>query len=468
MASIMQQKNGGYQIQFVDPDRRRRSVRLGKIKARSAQLIKLRIEQLVVNRKTGVANDAELIQWLNGITDELHAKLARVDLVASRTKHQAIELKAFLDAFRDRRKDVKPATREVWKQPMRNLIEYFGADRDIKSVTVADAMDFRQHLIGTKLAPTTVAKRLQFVRMFFNDARKRKLIRENPFAEVSAKSVIRLSERRFVTRQETDKLLDACTNHDWRTIVALARYGGLRCPSEVLSLRWQDIDWDGKRIIVPSPKTAHHGKETRIIPLFPELKVALDDAWEMAPEGAVYVVDEKYRLSANSKTGWRNCNLRTTFKKIVERAGLKPWPKLFHALRSSCETELAREYPIHVVTAWLGNTPSIALKHYLITTDEDFERAARGEPADVEPEKPASENVPEVVVQKAVQYRAEKGRSARQAESANVRNTKGSGPLRELAIGQNGDEGIRTLDLRIANATLSQLSYVPVIIRLSW
>ena len=26
---------------------------------------------------------------------------------------------------------------------------------------------------------------------------------------------------------------------------------------------------------------------------------------------------------------------------------------------------------------------------------------------------------------------------------------------------RNGDEGIRTLDLRIANATLSQLSYVP-------
>ncbi len=25
-----------------------------------------------------------------------------------------------------------------------------------------------------------------------------------------------------------------------------------------------------------------------------------------------------------------------------------------------------------------------------------------------------------------------------------------------------GDEGIRTLDLRIANATLSQLSYVPI------
>ena len=51
-------------------------------------------------------------------------------------------------------------------------------------------------------------------------------------------------------------------------------------------------------------------------------------------------------------------------------------PKLFHALRSSRETELAGEFPIHVVTAWLGNTPTIALRHYLLTTDADFEKAA--------------------------------------------------------------------------------------------
>ena len=46
-------------------------------------------------------------------------------------------------------------------------------------------------------------------------------------------------------------------------------------------------------------------------------------------------------------------------------------------MRAAGETELAKEYPIHVVTSWLGNTPRIALKHYLQVTDADFERAAR-------------------------------------------------------------------------------------------
>ncbi len=36
---------------------------------------------------------------------------------------------------------------------------------------------------------------------------------------------------------------------------------------------------------------------------------------------------------------------------------------------------MAERFPIHVVTAWLGNTPEIARKHYLQTTDEHFQRA---------------------------------------------------------------------------------------------
>jgi hypothetical protein len=65
-----------------------------------------------------------------------------------------------------------------------------------------------------------------------------------------------------------------------------------------------------------------------------------------------------------------------TTRAAGQRAGLQPWPHLFHALRASRETELAREYPIHVVRAWLGNIPRIAVKHHLQVTDADFARAS--------------------------------------------------------------------------------------------
>ena len=37
---------------------------------------------------------------------------------------------------------------------------------------------------------------------------------------------------------------------------------------------------------------------------------------------------------------------------------------------------MCRRFPLHVVAAWLGNTPNVAEKHYLNTTEEDFMLAA--------------------------------------------------------------------------------------------
>src|SRR5207244_4889391 len=107
----------------------------------------------------------------------------------------------------------------------------------------------------------------------------------------------------------------------------------------------------------------------RWVPLFPELRTILAEAFELAPDGAVHVIT-RYRDT--------NANLRTQLMRIIRRAGLKPWPKLFHNLRATLETELAAQYPIHVVCAWIGHTQLIAAKHYLQVTDEDFQRATKG------------------------------------------------------------------------------------------
>ena len=121
---------------------------------------------------------------------------------------------------------------------------------------------------------------------------------------------------------------------------------------------------------VPSPKTAHlPGKAERFIPLFPELAPHLEAAFDAAREGAEYVVG-KYRGGAT--------NLRTQFEKIIRRAGLTPWPRLFHNLRSSRQTELTDRFPAHVVASWLGNSEEVARRHYLQTTDAHFAAALEG------------------------------------------------------------------------------------------
>ena len=74
--------------------------------------------------------------------------------------------------------------------------------------------------------------------------------------------------------------------------------------------------------------------------------------------------------------GWRNCNLNVRLRRIVKNAGLTVWPRIFHNLRSSRQTELAEIFPSHVVCAWLGNSEDIAKKHYYQVTDAHFAAAS--------------------------------------------------------------------------------------------
>jgi len=392
MASICQLENGLKAIQFRKVDGERGTIRIGKTSMRDAEKIKTKIEELVAAKINGTPLATDTAAWLAERPDTFYQKLVNCGLAderASMKKATGAKLEEFIDQYISKRTDASLGTKEVWRQGKLGLVEHFGADKLLADITPGDADEYKLALMDTlvrirgkkklgtrKLSSMTVRKRLQFAKMVFRAAKRRHLIAENPFEEVGIKATMP-GMARFVTAEETQKLLDNCPNVDWRTIVALSRFGGLRCPSEVLSLKIEHIDWANNRILVTSPKTAHHpGKGTRTIPLFPELREHLLAACEAAPEGAVYVVNEHFRKSALGKQGWRNCNLRTTFEKIVERAGLERWPRLFHNLRASRQTELSEDFPSHVVCAWLGNSEDIAREHYLKVTDSHFEKAS--------------------------------------------------------------------------------------------
>ena len=377
MASISTDSSGCRRIQFVNEEGKRKAIRLGKVSLRKAEEWIRHIEQMSEATRFSQNLDLATQSWAEGLSDELYEKLVSVGLMPSRQTHVS-RLKPFLDTYIEGRKDVKPATKIVWNQVSGSLVSHFGADRKLSSITEADADDFKQHLIGEGFASTTVHKRLQFSRMLFKQAMKRRVISRNPFAEVSATAVIPEERKSFVNRDIIEKLLTVCDT-TWKSIIGLARYGGLRTPSETLSLRWEDIDWAKRRVLVTSPKTEHlPDGATRLMPLFPELAAILKKALEEAPKDAVYVVDERYRKPAMTANGWANANLRTQLLRLLNRVDLKSWPRLFHNLRASRETELVAQFPIHVVAHWLGNTPEIAMKHYLRVTEADFANAASG------------------------------------------------------------------------------------------
>ena len=200
---------------------------------------------------------------------------------------------------------MEPSTKLVGYHTKRNLLQFFGDNRDTSTITLGDADQFKRWLMGQEYAATTIHKRFQFTRTFFHATLRRTLIPENPFVEVQSPAIGMADRQRFISQAETNALLECCPDYHWWMIVALSRYGGLRTPSETLSLRWQNINWETNRIVVQSPKTKRHGKPTWMIPLFSELREHLETSFELAPEGAVWVVDERFR-KALKPDDWGN------------------------------------------------------------------------------------------------------------------------------------------------------------------
>ena len=205
-------------------------------------------------------------------------------------------------------------------------------------------------------------------RQFFAAAVERELIDRNPLDGVPCKSVGNQGRLYFVKPSEIEAVIEACPNAEWRLIFALARWGGLRCPSEVLGLRWSDVNWDRMRFTVRSPKAIREGKSARDVPIFPELYPHLLAAFELSEEGEDAVFPGG---------GGTRRNLRTQAARIIRQAGLTPWPKVFQNCRSSRETELVEAYSTKAATLWLGNSPQVAVQHYLQVREEDWQKAVQ-------------------------------------------------------------------------------------------
>lgn len=371
MASISRDPGGRRRIQFVGADGRRRAIRLGKMSQKVCESVAAKVETLVSAAISRTPWDNDTAAWVGGLDQVMYEKIAKVDLIPPREAKQGrrtATLGAFLNQYIEGRTDIKPSTRSNLDQVRRSLLAFFGADKSLTSITPGDADQFRVHELG-RLSENTVRRNCGRAKQLFRAALRKRLIQENPFGDMKG-CAMRANPSRFyfITPEQAQRVLDACPDAQWRLLFVLSRYGGLRCPSEHLSLRWADVDWGQNRITVRSPKTEHHeGGESRQIPIFQELRPYLEEVWDRAEPGTEYVI-----------TRYRDCNanLRTQLNRIIRRAGLEPWPKLFQNLRSTRETELAARFPMHVVCAWIGNSQRVAAKHYLQVRDEDFARAA--------------------------------------------------------------------------------------------
>jgi len=365
MASITTRKNGSRFISFVNAAGEPRHITLGKVPKRYAEALKVKVEDLASAALHGHAPTDDTTRWLASIDDRLYEKLAAVGLAPERS---GATIGAWLEQYLDEREDdLKPESLRKLEQTKAKLLAHFNEETPLRKISHEDAAAWRRFLKDLGLSEAAIKTHSGNAKTMLAAAVRRKVITENPFAMLkSGPTASRYT--RYVTPDEIERVIDACPDAEWRLLFGLARYAGLRIPSESHLLTWADVDFSRARLTVHSPKTERHeGHEQRVVPITPRLMTLLQARFDDCPEG-------EDRLITISGKG----ALIRPVRRIWARAGVEPWSRLWQTLRSSCEKEWAMTFPQYAVSKWIGHSITVSGRHYANAVPDELLDKASG------------------------------------------------------------------------------------------
>ena len=219
------------------------------------------------------------------------------------------DLEYLFDRHLASKSEVKEATRTRYRQYYKVLGKFFRG-RALSTLTVEDGEGFRLWSLGQGgFSEATVSRGVRACKSIFKFGVDNGILSCNPFEKIRRGSDSNVGRMFYVDRRLFDRILSCCRDDCERLILALARYGGLRVPSEIRLLRFRDFTENVIRIDGATKTGA------RDVPFFTEIR-------------EIFV-----RLSGDSdelvfpdlKRGFP----RQVLFRAIKSAGVKRWPKPF-------------------------------------------------------------------------------------------------------------------------------------------
>ena len=249
-----------------------------------------------------------------------------------------VRLSALFDEFeRDGLPAVSPGTQRSYRDSLKPLRTYFTDHRanpyvdEIRAGDVEGYMTWRRsHRVGGgTVSNRTIGKDRAVLHVIFEMAETHEYRDGNPVARTKApkhdgRDPVILSDGEY------EQLLDACEGRPilWLYVLALGETGA-RCESEVLWLRWEDIDLEEGFLQVVSGRNGHRtkGGKTRWVPMTSRLRQAMRDhfaAYRFATYKGEQVpwVFHHVQTRRHHKAGERIRSLYGAFKNAAKRAEL--------------------------------------------------------------------------------------------------------------------------------------------------
>ena len=263
----------------------------------------------------------------------------------------------YFKSWLDRKKpETSTSTHLFYTGKVCRFLEWLGdrANATVLDITSDDILAFRASE-NERVRPATVNHALKVLRMIFEDAKRDRVIADNPADSVRLVKANAERSRRPFSMGEIKQLL-AATNHEWRSLILFGLYTGQRL-GDLARLTWANIDLEhdqlclftsktGRRQIIPIalPLKAHltgpnHRKNDPSEPLHPEAFASVTKSGKVGTLSrqfyeimakAVMVPPKSHRASANGtgRNGRHNVSeisfhaLRHTATSLMKNAGI--------------------------------------------------------------------------------------------------------------------------------------------------
>jgi integrase len=366
MSSITQTKNGGYNLQFFINCDRYTMYLSRKYSRAMATRTKEVVDTLLHCQLNMTQPPRQVVAWIESAPLRLQNSLRRaglIEMVKPVTCYEMIE-----QWIAENSADKSKGSKRVYKYMAIRLYDRIDKDVLANQITPKDIQLLRDDLLKS-FKNTTAYKTLQFFQSCFTLAIKRKQIAESPILDIGVSNKPSRDDDRVIKVAEYRRLLEACNDNQWRVIIALARVGGFRCPSEAMTLRWSDVQFDKNIVVIRSPKTKRHkGGEGRVIPMFAELREELERLYFDPNYGS-----RDYVITLFSRK--KEVYLGSRFNSISRRAGLGIIRNPFDNMRTTRSNEINRLFGSDLENAWIGHSDPTRKKYYYMQAENDIEKA---------------------------------------------------------------------------------------------
>lgn len=237
----------------------------------------------------------------------------------------------------------------------------FGKDTPLDRITTEQIDAYRERLLEEgRLARRTVQKRLVLLYSILKRAKRRKWIAANPAEDAERVTVARSGDFNVLQPAEVHALARVAQSEQDAAIFTVAAFTGLRL-GELRGLRWQDVDFSKRMILVRSNYTAGTERapksgKIRSVPLIDQAARVLDGL-----SRRLHFTDATDLVFVNNVGGHvDDGRLRDRFYEVLKAAGLghlraKQDPFVFHDLRHTFGTLAVQAWPLHDVQGYMGH-----------------------------------------------------------------------------------------------------------------